>query len=97
MDEQHIQDSWSVKERFEGGSWFLDIVTPHGTVCRLNGFDKQAGADSRLIAAAPDLLEALKDAVEIFEITDACNEPPSDAWVWLYAARAAIAKASGEI
>jgi hypothetical protein len=53
-------------------------------------------ADAHLIRAAPDLLHALSDALEIFEMTDACNDPPSDAWAWTYAARAAIAKAKGE-
>jgi hypothetical protein len=45
-------------------------------------------ADARLIAAAPDLLEALKEIVQRNEIQH---------WFNLDQARAAIAKAEGEV
>jgi hypothetical protein len=52
-----------------------------------------ATANARLIAAAPDLLEALKDIVEFWDSivpTDAVNQMHINA-------RAAIAKATGEL
>lgn len=50
--------------------------------------DGPAEANARLIAAAPDLLKALKEAVYV---AHAYDEHPG----WLDAARAAIAKAEG--
>lgn len=52
-------------------------------------------ANALLIAAAPDLLGDLKAAVELFERDDECNQPGTDAYTWLYTARATIAKAEG--
>jgi hypothetical protein len=54
------------------------------------------GADARLIAAAPDLLEALE---QLINATDTYDRPI--AWAWgdgepLTQAREAIAKATGE-
>lgn len=46
-------------------------------------------ANARLIAAAPDLLEALQDALGMIDDYDGPNSPES------VAARAAIAKATG--
>ena len=45
-------------------------------------------ANARLIAAAPDLLEALEDAVS--------TQPADSPIKWVLRARAAIAKATGE-
>jgi hypothetical protein len=65
-------------------------------ICEVNTdlvSEEQAMADAFLIAAAPDLLAALKSAVAL------CGEPggpwnvPSDPGSWIAAARAAIAKA----
>lgn len=56
------------------------------------GLDDQSKSDARLIAAAPDLLEALKAL-----IFAAGNLHPSDDsfWVAIKAADAAVAKAEG--
>ena len=55
-----------------------------------------AVANARLIAAAPDLLEALQAMVEIAELTVGWTPAPPDADGPLVQARAAIAKATGE-
>lgn len=52
----------------------------------------QREADKKLIAAAPDLLEALKDALSIFEFGD--DDKTVLAPKWVARARAAIAKAT---
>ena len=48
-------------------------------------------ANARLIAAAPELLEALIELIPLIEVTF-----PKQQEVWLTQARAAIAKAKGE-
>jgi hypothetical protein len=54
-------------------------------------------ANARLIAAAPDLLDALQDAYEILGISYPLTAPDSDKrGVVLSKARAAILKAKGE-
>lgn len=52
---------------------------------------EDADANARLIAAAPDLLEALKACVTMYG-----DENPDDDWTCIKLARAAIAKATGE-
>ena len=52
-------------------------------------------ADARLIAAAPDLLEALESMLQSFLITQSLEDYPIDAPC--NKARAAIAKAKGEV
>ena len=61
------------------------------TVCIAYGNCAETVANARLIAAAPDLLEALQDAVEIMDDQLAGDFPDSMA-----AFRAAISKAKGE-
>ena len=63
--------------------------------CRTN---QDVKADARLIAAAPELLEALTDAVIDFDNWAAHedNYPHEHLVVWAEKARAAIAKAKGE-
>ena len=82
------------------GLWHMRESATHATVTNARGDavfhdDKRIPgvmADARLIAAAPDLLEALRSAVN-----------DADAWGladdecdWLPLARAAIARATGE-
>jgi len=50
---------------------------------------------AHLIAAAPELLEKLSEAVELLEIDDDANTVGTDAWVWLKQARELLAKAEG--
>lgn len=60
-----------------------------GEVCVLYGQDNKANA--RLIAAAPEILRALKEMVHEFG-----DDNPDDDWECVQDARAAIAKATGE-
>ncbi len=64
------------------------IVTTSGGAIIANVFAPQ-NANARLIAAAPDLLEALEGAMKLLD-AGALYEPQA------YAARAAIAKARGQ-
>lgn len=50
-------------------------------------------ANARLIAAAPDLLAALREMTALFEMTDEAQEPGTDSYAVLHLARAAISKA----
>ena len=77
---KHTPGPWIEASRY--------IVTDEYTICEMfsRTRSEERDANQRLIAAAPDLLEALKDAVEIIESTGL------DASVQ----RAAIAKATGE-
>jgi len=54
-----------------------------------------ARANANLIAAAPELLEKLSEAVELLEVDDDANTVGTDAWVWLKQARELLAKADG--
>ena len=65
------------------------ITDPHFGLWR--GDSEEAAANARLIAAAPDLLKALKDILECPTIQSACG--------WYHEmkdARAAVAKAAGD-
>jgi hypothetical protein len=64
---------------------------PHFVVCRLK-YGHHVKADARLIAAAPEMLAALKGAVESLEQLVALNRIPANN-AGLREARAAIAKA----
>jgi len=89
------------------GPWTIDsfgnIQTPKG-VLRLKGVALPCGsvsdksevmANTRLIAAAPDLLEALEHLVAIVDIHQDATDN-SFAWAEFVLANQAIAKAKGE-
>ena len=82
------------------GPWIADgaqIFTSDTNVAQANGYriDRETvAANARLIAAAPELLEALEQMVSVFLDTEGRHgESKNDA---MDAARAAIAKATGE-
>ena len=58
-------------------------------------FPERVEANARLVAAAPDLLEALRDFVENQSFQVAVGGNPSAVEAMLCRARAAIAKATG--
>jgi hypothetical protein len=70
-----------------------DITSGHSliaTACMLNNFRGETLANARLIAAAPDMLEALRTIVEYGPQSGMKADAPM-----LIAARASIAKAEG--
>jgi hypothetical protein len=80
----HTQGRWTVQGQFVG--------TEDCHVAQVKGEGRgitaeQAAANARLIAAAPDLLEALIDA--------ASTQPADSTIKWVLWSRAAIAKATG--
>lgn len=81
----HFEDAYFVTGPDLGRvAMMMNLKGAHGLGGRRSG--NESAANARLIAAAPDLLEALKDAVRD-------SESPGQ---WLDEARAAIAKATGE-
>ena len=80
--------------RVEGGDGYLCIYSAEGTIADIELTRTGCGDNARLLAAAPDLLEALRAYVEEDEMAHACDllkddrESPR-----LIAARAAIAQA----
>lgn len=96
---RHANGPWtdSGSATFMGGVSYRNVVSDTGshfvTVAVVPGYDDPQGeANARLIAAAPELLEALEWLVSDLQ-SDGCEEhiPMS-----IYSARAAIAKARGE-
>ena len=108
MSTQHTQGPWYVgtefsdqgrhiyaaqKVRHEDGDEWHPLIACTDDDERLVNWQ----ANAVLIAAAPDLLEALQDAYEILGISYPLTEPDSDKrGVVLSKARAALLKAKGE-
>lgn len=79
-----------------------DLVSDHGPIIEYQSYegqsfagtsDAQDEANARLIAAAPELLEALREVMA--EVEDCCAVP-ADEWDFVAKVRTAIAKATGE-
>lgn len=93
MSTKHTPGPWVVKpvENEQGG---FDIDSEYGyhIAETIGGLDYEEEANARLIAAAPDLLEALR------ELLEACKDAKfaSDPFDSMPNARTAIAKATGE-
>lgn len=78
---------------------------PHYDVCDRIVSDRPSGrcasegpsdADAALIAAAPELLEALRGLIPLVEMDDDASDPRSDLWAALHLAREAVRKAEGQ-
>jgi hypothetical protein len=80
---EHTPAPWTADRR--GGVW--GIVREQGCDLILCSHD-HAEADAHLVAAAPDLLEALEDILRIYDRGGGIGH--------IHRARAAIAKARGE-
>ena len=93
----HTPGPWRANYRNSpSGEWFDGVVGPDGERIRVDGLTLTSGpvarANSVLIAAAPDLLEALQEVMEAHAVPSSiCAERPA-----YDKARAAIAKALGE-
>jgi hypothetical protein len=101
---KHTPGPWAAEEAGRSGYWIstkghpFTIVDSIDDECRhgaING--DNAGANARLIAAAPELLEALKLLDEAFCADDyGTKEGRAKGRAALVATRAAIAKAEGK-
>ena len=93
---KHTQGPWAVRDiptgqRYIGPSQDGGAPSVALVLSRVNVPDERLAADARLIAAAPELLEALRNLVEEQD----ANEGHATAATY-DKARAAIAKATGE-
>ena len=101
MSDRHTNGPWVVGEKKNvSGILNIEILGEHGYSLVANCYGTTTGladwyagarhvdANARLIAAAPDMLEALRGVVDAYE-NGGMIEP-------IFAARAAIAKATGE-
>ena len=93
---QHTQGPWAFEYSNDVGPdddyfiEFFEILTKDFKV--LARVEEEP--DARLMASAPDLLEAVKDALAIFEFGE--DDETVLAPKWVTRARAAVAKATGE-
>ena len=85
----HIPGPWEVFDSHTG-LWVMDSAE-QGAICKLE-WCLEAEANARLIASAPELLDALKRLCSKFGVDD--NGSPRD-WTEWREARAVIAKAEG--
>ena len=91
MTTKHTPGPWTVGKCGE-------VVAGGTTLADVYGDDEQADIDARLMAAAPDLLEALKDIADDYTDRFDLESPSTNPGIKNYVrlARAAIAKAQGE-
>ena len=95
---KHTPGPWSYTMDKERG-WDFKLTADHGKTVIVSGCGccdspwVSCEADARLIAAAPELLEALEKIVRMFEGADDTVWAVED---YRQKARAAIAKAKGE-
>ena len=82
---------WRICQARDPAAWKDDVLSAH----RHAGTDPWE-ANARLIAAAPDLAEALQEAVDQYGKPGGPWNVPSDPGGWLERARAALARAKGE-
>jgi hypothetical protein len=73
-----------------GNGWVQEVASV-GPTDHDNGYGQQHEANARLIAAAPDLLEALEDCLRVVEFLASDSCPTT-----IQNAKAALAKAAGE-
>lgn len=94
MTSQHTPGPW----RFERGTSTIRSEPANYWLASMNSFDGAVNheANARLIAAAPDLLEALKLAQ--LAVSELCYEqdPANECWNVLQVVNSAIAKAEGQ-
>ena len=85
----HTKEPWLIWRDDEG----LYVGKECGVICEIWGLDENTDGNTALIAAAPDMLAALKQAVAFERMGSTLNPIPD----FILSARAAIAKASTQI
>lgn len=96
MNSKHTPGPWKYDFQSVDREWAI-VTNPYGLIVANVNADSRQTANARLIAAAPDLLEALEQIMPSIEDNDSITASQirhvyADA---LNAARAAIAKAKG--
>ena len=95
MTQTHTPGPWIWRVE-DGPQWFLDpgiLIIEGGMTDGTPDGDEIDRANARLIAAAPDLLEALKEALDAWDTHNKHGDGMQGHWA--SDARAAIAKAKG--
>jgi len=100
MDSKYTEGEWEVTQPTIRG--MRSAVVSHGEkdliVCHVDdvdGFSGNSKANAQLLAAAPELYEALKEVLALLpQNQDALIEWGLDSWI--YSARCAISKAEGK-
>jgi hypothetical protein len=101
MKTKHTPGPWSwSKDMSDGKAGIYEGDGGRDDVLIAEVTDEETGngtaiANANLIAAAPELLEALKTTVEDHQCAVNCNGPNYDCPCWYCQACAAIAKAEG--
>lgn len=97
MTTQHTPGPWNFyDDSNDGKTNRIEIVAIGKTVARIyHSVPEEDLPNARLIAAAPDLLEALQDIVK--SLVDQDDEGMIEHAQQMIIARAAIAKATGEV
>ena len=85
-----------VHERDDGGARYVCDLMPHVYETTPDGLREELDANARLIAAAPEMLEALEQILDALEHEDSGKEPDEATDPMLGIARAALRKARGE-
>lgn len=91
----HTPGPWDVQDPLGGGpnEWiFADGLY----IAEVDGEREEADANARLIAAAPDLLAALKDAVEYLELQLECSGEDTGETAMIRLFQKTIAEAEGQ-
>ena len=95
---KHTKDKWE-QLTFSNHELQTDFAMVRiGGRVHMVGYSQEDFANARLIAAAPDLLEALEDALSDYDawMKGADVTPNESLLAWTNKARAAIARARGE-
>ena len=97
--DKHTKGPWDCREKSIhpnpyvcGPEQEYEFGADRPVICYIVGANQSANA--RLIAAAPDMLEALRDALDDWEIHNRSGDGMQGDWV--HDARASIAKATGQ-
>ena len=96
MEHEYTPGSWThYDDSADGKTNRHEIVALGKTICHIyHSVPLEDAANAKLIAAAPELLSALREMVEIAELTIGWFPEPPGADGPLIQARAAIAKAT---
>lgn len=69
METKHTKGKWKITEKINGGIYkYIYVVCDNRRICEIkNPFSDESEANAKLIASAPDLLEACMEAKAMYE------------------------------